>query len=328
MDNINTDILYRHLSGRCTPEEQESVSRWMLESEANASYVFRLEELYALGRRRYDIETVKLHQAEKKFFRHIAPNRGAYFRKWTHIAAAVVAAVILGAGIFFAIHDVSSRDMIIVATSSGEVTDVALPDGSHVWLNGGSELSYPKSLDEDDERNVSLKGEAYFEVVENPDRPFIVEGDGMTIRVLGTAFNFNCRNDRQVVKAALIHGMIEARCDGGGLITLSPGQRAEFDRCSGRLRVTNDLVSLDAVWHDDLIPFDRATMTEIAEVLMKLYNVPVVLGNNIDRSRTYSGVVKRRDSIQQVLKSLEHAIPFDFIIDDNCVKLYSRSTES
>lgn len=245
MDNINTDILYRHLSGRCSPEESETVSRWMLESETNARYVFRLEELYALGRRRHDIEAVRLHQAEKRFFRHITPSRGAYFRKWMNIAAAVIVSGVFCAGIYFAIHGFTSRDMVIVATSPEEVTDVELPDGSHVWLNGGSELTYSKSLNDDDERSVSLKGEAYFEVAENPDRPFIVEGDGMTIRVLGTAFNFNCRNDRQVVKAALIHGVIEAQCDnGGGLITLAPGQRAEFDRCSGRLRVTDDLVPL------------------------------------------------------------------------------------
>ncbi|MDE6491066.1 MAG: FecR domain-containing protein, partial [Muribaculaceae bacterium] len=320
------DILYRHLAGRCSPEETEIISRWISESDANAGYIFGLEELYALGRRRWDVEFVRMQKAEKRFFSKIAPSRGVKVLKWVRNIAVVAASLVLCAGVAIAVYDFSAKDMVIVTTTSDEVTDVELPDGSHVWLNGSSELSYPKSLNDDNERNVTLKGEAYFEVAENPDRPFVVDGDGMTVRVLGTAFNFNCRNDGQVIKAALIRGMIEARCDdGGGLITLSPGQRAEFDRCSKRLKVTDDFVPLDAVWHNDLIPFDRATITEIADVLKKLYDVPIILGNNIDRSRTYSGVVKRCDSIQQVLRSLEHTIPFDFYIDDEGIKLYQTN---
>ena len=189
---------------------------------------------------------------------------------------------------------------------------MVLPDGTRVWLNNLATLKYPREFSEK-ERNVYLEGEAYFEVTKNRHKPFTVQSDAMRVRVLGTTFNFKSDKNCRVAEATLIEGEIEVKGNKEeGQIILAPGQRAELNKKSGRLTVKQVDAKLDAVWHDNLIPFQKADIFTITKALERFYDVKIILSPDIRADKTYSGVLRRKSTIDSVLTSLQNSIPIDY----------------
>ena len=119
--------------------------------------------------------------------------------------------------------------------------------------------------------------------------------------MLGTTFNFKCDKSHKLAEATLIEGEIEVRGNHDeGMIILSPGQKAELNKTTRRLVVKQVDAKLDAVWHNDLIPFEQADIFAIKS------------------DKTYSGVLKKKDNIESVLQSLDNSIPINYkIVGDN-----------
>ena len=207
--------------------------------------------------------------------------------------------------------------MIVAVASEGIVKEVVLPDGSKVWLNNAATLKYPREFSEK-ERNVYLEGEAYFEVTKNRHKPFTVQSDAIRVRVLGTTFNLKSDKRCRIAEATLIEGEIEVKGNKEeGQIILTPGQRAELNKNNGRLTVKQVDAKLDAVWHDNLIPFQKADIFTITKALERFYDVKIILSPDIQTGKTYSGVLKRKSNIESVLKSLQNSIPIDYKIVGN-----------
>ena len=194
---------------------------------------------------------------------------------------------------------------------------LSLADGSRVWLNSDSRLTYPVAFSKDS-REVKLEGEAYFEVTQNRHKPFTVQSDAIRVRVLGTTFNLKSDKRCRIAEATLIEGEIEVKGNKEeGQIILTPGQRAELNKNNGRLTVKQVDAKLDAVWHDNLIPFQKADIFTITKALERFYDVKIILSPDIQTGKTYSGVLKRKSNIESVLKSLQNSIPIDYKIVGN-----------
>ena len=233
--------------------------------------------------------------------------------QWMKYTAIITVVLLLGGGAGYWFYQ-NETDMLVATANKGTVEEVTLPDGTKVWLNNSATLKYPRKFS-DTERNVYLEGEAYFKVTRNPQQPFIVESDAMRVRVLGTVFNFKCDKNSQVAEATLIEGEIEVKGkQNEGQIILAPGQRAELNRGSGRLIVKQVEAKLDAVWHDDLIPFEQADIFTITKALERFYDVKIILSPDIRSDKTYSGVLKKKSNIESVLQSLQNAIPINYKI--------------
>lgn len=166
--------------------------------------------------------------------------------------------------------------MVHVRTAAHAVKRLTPPDGTQVWLNGASELTYPAEFSSD-ERSVNLCGEALFEVTKNPRRPFIVKSDAVQIRVLGTKFNMNTRSTDHTEEVSLIEGQVEVK-------ELAP--RTNCDSYPTRkYESTKSIIiwresvyaALDALWHDGLIPFDNIDLKGIAAILEKAYCVHICI---------------------------------------------------
>ena len=219
--------------------------------------------------------------------------------------------------------DGPEHQMLVAVANEGIVKEVVLPDGTKVWLNNAAMLKYPREFSEK-ERNVYLDGEAYFEVTKNRHKPFTVESDAMRVRVLGTTFNFKCDKRCRIAEATLIEGEIEVKGNKDeGQIVLAPGQRAELNRNSGRLTVKQVDAKLDAVWRDNLIPFNKANIFTITKALERFYDVKIILSPDIRSDKTYSGVLKKKSTIESVLKSLQNSIPIEYKIVGNNIFISS-----
>ena len=190
---------------------------------------------------------------------------------------------------------------------------LTLVDGSKVWLNAESSLRYPTAFT-GNERKVEITGEAYFEVVKNAEKPFIVNIAGKeNVEVLGTSFNINSYEDEQAIKVTLIEGSVKvvipsfaSRAAGTSLI-IKPGQQAlyqpEIEASELKLKSNIDVGAVLA-WKNGFFNFDNADLKTVLRQLSRWYDVDVIFEGNVPK-RNFGGEMQRDLTLSEVLKLLE-----------------------
>lgn len=193
---------------------------------------------------------------------------------------------------------------------------LVLSDGSKVWVNARSCLTYPVSFG--DVREVTLEGEAYFEVARDEDRPFVVRTENLTVKVLGTEFNINAHSSEKV-QTVLVKGGVEAETAGRQKVVLQPGELAESGR--SQIRVSKVNVRKYTAWREGMFYFEEATLEEILQELCDWYYVQVVFTNPSARMRKFSGILERNDDLEKVLKKIELTTSVRFTVQKGMIKV-------
>lgn len=315
MERIDDTIILKYLQGDCSEEELQQLTAWLKDSKENRKELFNLEESFHLAQLDKYSTPEFINRAEQRIHAQIKEYdkvcaRTFYIKRFMQYAALLLLLIVGGFAVKHLVYSSLTEASMTIAYD-GSVKEFILPDGTKVWLNKDAVLKYPKEFAEN-HRNVTLEGEAYFEVTKDKTRPFTVLTNDMQIRVLGTKFNVKNDKNSLIAEATLLEGEVEVKGNQSeGQIILSPGQKAELNLKTGRLHVKQVNAKLDAVWRDDLIPFDKATITEIASTLERFYDVKIILSPDINNN-TYSGVLKKRESIDSVLNSLKNSIPISY----------------
>lgn len=195
--------------------------------------------------------------------------------------------------------------MLSATTPLGGQYQITLPDGTHVWLNAASKISFPSQFSGKN-RKILLKGEAYFEVSKNKNKPFIVETDKQEITVLGTQFNVNAYTDEPVVKTTLIEGSVR--------IGLSGQQSAQHSKvlmpgCEAINTGTNiEMYKVDTdlavAWKNNQFIFESDDIRYIMRMIARWYNVEVEYQGEIP-SNKFGGAVSRFEHVSEVLRPLQ-----------------------
>ena len=291
MSKLNEDIIIRYLENRCSEEDFVLINEWMKESDENAGELFRMEEIYQLGKFPFEEENL-VAKAERRLGRRLEQEnqkRQEVFKLKSVLryAAAIVGVIVLAAGLAYWFRN-KAEELVVASAAHGQVREMLLPDGTKVWLNQSSVLKYPRAF-EGKERHVYLDGEAYFEVARNHEKPFTVKSQAMDVRVLGTSFNIKCRPDNSFAETTLVEGEVEVKDKSDkGRITLLPGQKAVLNRVTGRMQVKQVDPKMEIVWHNDLIPFEKSSIFQIAAALERFYGVKIILSPDVDSTNTYS----------------------------------------
>lgn len=180
--------------------------------------------------------------------------------------------------------------------------NLELADGTRVWLNASSSITFPTSFT-GKERKVAITGEVYFEVAKDRTKPFRVSFNGMQVNVLGTHFNVNAYDDEATVNTTLLEGSVLIT-EKNKKILLKPGQQAQKQK-SGAIAV-NDNVNLEEVmgWKNGVFYFENANLQLVLRQLSRWYDVDVVFEKGVP-SRTFEGEIQRDLQLSQVLKILE-----------------------
>ena len=183
-----------------------------------------------------------------------------------------------------------------------KVIEMVLADGSHVWLNAGSSITYPVAF-KGNKRMVTMAGEAYFEVVKNSDKPFTVKANNTLVEVLGTHFDVNSYSNELSIKTTLLEGSVRI-VQGSKSKMLIPGQQAQV---SDAIKVVNG-VDIEEVmaWKQGLFVFNNADVDAITRQLSNWYDVDVRFVG-AKKKETFSGIVERSGNISSVLKILQEA---------------------
>lgn len=201
----------------------------------------------------------------------------------------------------------------IVVPKAG-MYEINLSDGTKVWINALSELSFPVNFI-GDERLVKLKGEAYFDVAHQSNKPFIVEVDGVRTKVLGTSFNINAYGP---VTTTLVEGKVEVSNKQGNKVILKPGYAAVADQ---EIQVNQANLRKATAWKDGDFYFKSDAIEGILEEVSRWYDVKIVYKNNIPKNSRMSGTIGRNSNLSEVLSMVEYASGIHYEINGQQVEI-------
>ena len=227
---------------------------------------------------------------------------------WVKYAAVIAAIVSVG---YFSFkggqNDIESGfGDIVIVTPQGSRTQLALPDGSMVWLNAGSKISYSQGFGYT-VRLVRLIGEGYFEVAHDEKLPFSVESDNVRVKVLGTKFNFRDYPTDAEATVSLNEGSVSMSTskNPGDDKLLKPGQRATVDKRTGLIRVEDYEVANSRQWTNGRLLFDGEPLQEIVNTLERSYNVKITISDkNLLPLRFYGDFLRQEQTLSEVLDAL------------------------
>ncbi|WP_316801036.1 FecR family protein [Pedobacter frigidisoli] len=208
-----------------------------------------------------------------------------------------------------------------ITTPNGGEWQIKLPDGSTVWLNAASSLTYPLNLGNGKKREVLLAGEAYFEVAKDKLHPFIVKTSKQEVTVLGTHFNVNSYADEVVTRTTLLEGSVRiVNFENGQGEVLKPGEQSVLN--NGMFRVDEVDTDESIAWKNGYFMFNNEKQESILRKIARWYDVKVEFADQSARNVMYYGTVSRFDKISQVLRKFEQTGEVRFDIKDKKLIVY------
>lgn len=280
------ELLDKHQSGQATEAEHQLIETWYASFSDNEEQdVFENIEQKARARERL-WSGVQIP--------HPIPQRGFTQRYLIHFISAAALLLVLGMSIAIKRGMFSSNSSSIAqqasepdfrsSTGRKERKMLVLPDSTQVWLNANSTVEVLANYG-DSVRRVHLSGEAFFDVAHLPSKPFIVELDDLSVRVLGTAFNINCYTTLQTIHVSVDRGAVQVERDGVLLEKLSLGQSLVFARDEGTYALQE--MANKGSWRDGKVVLAQASFEEMAQVIQNMHGVTVKKPKNSKQTYTY-----------------------------------------
>lgn len=311
---IEQKILYRYFEGIASPEEVLSIKKWLDESAENM-------QLYLQERKLYD--AVMMLEEPSEISSKQEFNYRKLFSEFAKIAA--VGILVFTLSYFYFKSGTANVEELFqtISVPAGQRINMTLPDGTNVWLNARTTIKYPLTFNKDI-RQIELNGEAYFEVVENKARPFVVQTSKGRLEVLGTVFNIEDYSDMADYETMLFEGAVKIVPADSLLqtVTLSPDYKASL--CDGKWDVEKvDDYSVYR-WREGLICFKDESFAKIMSDFEKYYGLKIVIENENVKARHYSGKFRQTDGIDYALRVLQKDIRFTYERDDERNNIYIK----
>ena len=203
----------------------------------------------------------------------------------------------------------------------GKTFKLVLSDGTTIHLNAGSSIKYPVKFIEGTQREVFLKGEAFFDVIKNANHPFVVNVNDLNVRVLGTKFNVSSYPEDRNINTVLVEGSValhdkDDTYNASTAFLLEPGYKGEWNPDSKETTMSKVDTNEYTSWIEGRMIFRNAPFKIIRKKLERKYNVSIKNNNKILEERTYNAVFDI-ESIEQVLRTLNEIYSIEYTIDKN-----------
>lgn len=240
------------------------------------------------------------------------------FRWAVRVAAIFLLLLSTGIGVYYYTQQQVMPDTI-VGVEKGQKASITLPDGSRVWINSDSKLSYGSRFNTR-ERVLNLEGEAYFEVTQDKDRPFIVQTNEMAVQALGTSFDVKSYPNETQASAVLMTGKVEITSGSGSLI-LEPNEKLVYNKTTrkmGKSEITDALTYSD--WKDNTLSFHGETFENIAHALERYYNTRIVFESDSLKKYRFTGS-PGNTSLESLLQILSLTSPLSYEVKDSLILL-------
>lgn len=220
-------------------------------------------------------------------------------------AAVVMVGVVAGSWMLGGVRTerrmVATARPVSIVAPLGVKSEVVLPDGSYVQLNGGTRIVYPSLFGK--ERRVTVDGEAYFDVRHDARRPFVVETGEIVSTVLGTTFNVHAYSEDEDYRITLATGALKVESKASlRSVVLAPGEQGLFDRKAGLLSVRRVDVGQELSWREDKLFFRAEPLESIARTLERRFNVDIVIADESLQRIRFSGEFVDGEDIHEIMQ--------------------------
>jgi ferric-dicitrate binding protein FerR (iron transport regulator) len=324
-----------------TEEESALVAEWIRNDQSNQDFLFSLEELYWANQMEELQQLADTNQEWKKLEHHILQvredrkeekNRKKIFPltalfKYAAILAIAVSLPFMFSkmGFFDNPKEQNPPSFITVVTGKGERSQLILPDGTKVWINACSSLTYNTGSTSD--RRLQLTGEAYFEVAREEHRPFIVSTSLLDVKVLGTKFNLKAFEGEDEVRATLFEGLITANTHDKSLrqdLFLNPGEQLIYKKDKTlMISTTSGCEAMD--WKNGIFRFRKQTLQEITSSLERTFDVEITFADTELAQEKFTCEFKDEENLTDILNVLKKTKKLNYHIKGSKVTIYSKN---
>ena len=315
-ENMNERI-YKYFYEELSPEERLSLLHDVEACEDLKRQFAEYQNQYALlnlglqmqnkimGRQKFDqfILQKQRYKVRKQWFRRIG------------YAAAVLVLIISSSLLTYwsmrseLSDDLSANVMNTLYTPAAQRAQLVLQDGTEVWLNAKSKLTYPARFT-GEKRQVEVEGEAFFKVAKDPSKPFIVSTHDVNMKVLGTQFNVYSYPEAGYVQTSLLEGSVRVSFSGKDSegILLKPDQQVTVS--NGKMKVEKIRLQDHFLWRDGIYAFENEPLIDILKKMELYYDVKIIIEDTSLFKETYTGKFRQRDSLDDVFRVLQQIRKF------------------
>lgn len=323
--NENTDIILKYLEKNASPEEIQQLRTWVAQSKQHADYFQEIRNIWDITSGG-DPETIDVKKALEKVKGRInlppvrkrnteaeeaSRKKTRFITYFQRIAAILILPVLIALGVYIS-KSYQQPPLIAfneVVAPYGMVSNLTLPDGSKVWLNGGSSLKYPTAFAEK-VREVEMSGEAYFEVHADKEHPFTVNTGTLKVTATGTAFNVSSFAKSKEETVTLIQGKVSVAND-KTVKQLLPGQQLNYEKGSAEMKIMDIDPFQYISWKDGILAFRDDPLEVIFRRLEQAYHVRFILKDSSINKYTYRATFKD-ETLNDILNYMEMSIPITF----------------
>lgn len=308
-------LITLYLSGKATEEECHTLEKWVRLSAENNCYFQQTRNIWQVMNPAFVAADIEMEKAERNVNEKIGATGS--IRKiliyWQRIAAVIVIPLLLFCTYLFLDKTTNQGDELVyqeVKSPHGTFSLISLPDGTNVWLNGGSTLKYPLVFKKG-ERNVLLNGEGYFEVHSDKKNPFTVTTNQMKLTATGTAFNVEAYESDSMSVVTMVEGRIDVAFGNSVPIAMIPGERVSFNNQSKLRETTQTDPYKWYAWKDGLMIFRDDPLSYVFKRLELTFNVDIDLKDSTLANAPYRATFDY-DSLDEILRLLEMSAPIYF----------------
>jgi len=327
---MKDELIIRHLAGETSSEEEKQLRAWLAELPENERYFEDLKKVFHLSsthlaQAKQEID-ISVNQEWEKFKDTIEKKESPVrklvsenqTRPWLRIAATLLLVIASG----FTINYFIFRSTDVKFQTSDTTQSFTLPDGSTIILNKHTELSYTSSFGET-KRIVTLKGEAFFEIERDTQKPFVINIGNAEVVVLGTSFNVQGYDDRKEIEVTVQSGLVKfSVAEVNKVVKLEAGQRGIYSKASKDLK-SDDSIDLNFMaWNTRKLVFTENDLRTVVETLNRTYQVNITLPANIPASCVVT-VTFDHQSLESVLNVLKTTLNLEYKMNGNQVEILS-----
>ncbi|MBT28021.1 MAG: hypothetical protein CMO01_00060 [Thalassobius sp.] len=298
----------KYHEGLCSPEEQALYEKIYRELEQEETLAPKWNDIEREQKRKKILSRIELKRLEQQ------KEKVRYRNRVWQIAASVI--IMLGVGIsaYFYKPAAPKINYITKSTTAGQRLNLTLSDGSVIVLNANTEITYPEKF-ATDSRQITLNGEAYFEVMRNPEKPFSVSSGDVVTTVLGTSFNIRAF-DKENVEVTVNSGKVKVAANAiGKEVVLLKGQQANYSKQLGD--ITTDEVNPEWYnsWISRSLEFDLMPFKDVVKILERTYTTKIEIRNTASNACLIRGKYED-EKLSNVLDGLQYVVKFDYHFND------------